>query len=136
MGYPSLGTIVESAQRLNVGVNNITIRTRGFWHVLIFLRYCRINGGGRSHTFTDPYEFAEASFDLTGIYLPILENSRDVYYEPGATQGIPPTGFFRHRQGPRQTYLNRIYTGLTGAGQKQPHLFDASSNSLPTMMLP
>lgn len=75
---------------------------------------------------------AQAAFDLNGVTLPITEESRDVYFEPGATQGNEVQKLFRHREGPRQTYLNRIYTGLVGSGPRQPKLFDASNNALPT----
>jgi hypothetical protein len=75
---------------------------------------------------------AQAAFDLNGVTLPITEESRNVYFEPGATQGNAIQKLFRHREGPRQTYLNRIYTGLVGSGPRQPKLFDASNNALPT----
>jgi hypothetical protein len=134
MGYPSLPEIIDSARSLTYkepgSQSGELIRTNGFWHVLIFLRYCRINGRVKTPTL-NAYDLAEACFDLNGINLPIYQESRDVYYEPGATQGKNSGNLFRHRQGPRQTFLNRIYTGLIGAGVKQPKLFEVNGNKLP-----
>ncbi|MEO7509316.1 MAG: AAA family ATPase [Pyrinomonadaceae bacterium] len=97
----------------------------------MFLRHRRLNGMGASFEFNS-FDLTEACFDIAGIYLPVVSGSRNVYYEAGASQGNSPSQFFRHREGPRQTFLNRIYTGLTGSGPNQPDLFDASDSRLPT----
>jgi energy-coupling factor transporter ATP-binding protein EcfA2 len=130
MGFLSETQVIESANRLMKKDAGGFIRTNGLWHVLIFLRFCACKDGLKEYEFL-AYDLAQAAFDLNGIVLPISNGGRDVYFEPGATQGNFATKFFRHHEGPRQTYLNRIYTGLTGSGPKQPKLFDASGISLP-----
>lgn len=131
MGFPSEEAVLQSAKRLCLRDNGTLTRTNGFWHVLMFLRHQALHGRHRQYTFEVSYDLAEAAFDLNGVLLPIEDASRNVYFEPAATQGTEPVRFFRHREGPRQTYLNRIYTGLAGAGPRQPKLFDTSSNALP-----
>jgi len=131
MGYPSLLQVTEAAKHLALKQDGTFIRTNGLWHVLIFLRHKACHGGESQYTL-ESYDLAQAAFDLNGLSLPISERSRDVYFEPGATQGNEIRKLFRHREGPRQTYLNRITTGLTGAGVRQPRLFTASSPSLPS----
>jgi hypothetical protein len=69
-------------------------------------------------------------FDVLGLDLPIGLNDRQVYFEPGASAGSSPADLFRHRDGPRQTILNRIQTGLSG-GPRRPSLFSVSSQTLP-----
>ncbi|MCG9889938.1 MAG: AAA family ATPase [Thermosynechococcaceae cyanobacterium MS004] len=130
MGYPSLEEILDSARHLTYKNDEELIRTNGFWHVLIFLRHCRLHGNLSASTF-NAFDLAEACFDLNGIELPVNRQSRNVYYEAGAAQGKNSAALFRHWQGPRQTYLNRIYTGLVGEGPRQPRLFNASSKTLP-----
>lgn len=133
MGYPSIVEIIDSARKLTYREPDSEaelIRTNGFWHVLIFLRYLRLNGR-RNEAVLYAFDLAEACFDLNGIDLPINRQSRNVYYEPGAAQGSAASALFRHREGPRQTYLNRIYTGLAGQGPRQPRLFNVSGTTLP-----
>ena len=113
--------------------SNRFIRTKGLWHVLIFLRHRRLHGLEASYEF-NAFDLSEASFDLLGVSLPIKHDSRNVYFEPGPTQGNHTERFFRHREGPRQTFLNRIYTGLAGAGPQQPALFEVSQTSLPVQV--
>ena len=103
----------------------------GFLHALhVFLRHRACHGSNKKYTF-EAFSLAEAAFDIAGIELPVSENARSTYFEPAATGGKTPAAFFRHADGPRQTFLNRFYTGLVGAGPRQPKLFDASSNVLP-----
>jgi hypothetical protein len=131
VGYPSLSIVIEAAQALTYANDGKSLlRTKGLWHVLIFLRHRRLNGLKDSYEFNS-YDLSEACFDVNGIYLPIEKNSRNAYYEPAATAGNTSSALFRHREGPRQTYLNRYYTGLTGSGPKQPRLFTASGSELP-----
>lgn len=131
MGYASLSTIIEAARALTFADDGHTLlRTKGLWHVLIFLRHRRLHGLRDSYEFNS-YDLSEACFDINGVYLPIEKDSRNAYYEPAASQGNTTSSLFRHREGPRQTFLNRFYTGLTGAGPNQPRLFTASSRSLP-----
>lgn len=134
MGYPSLQSVLDAARNLTYNRQGNLLRTNGLWHVFIFLRHRRLNNILDSQTFNESYDLAEACFDINGIKLPVTSESRQVYYEPGAIGGKAPINFFRHREGPRQTYLNRLYTGLTGEGQKQPRLFSASQKSLPTII--
>lgn len=131
MGFPSKQQVLEAAKDLSFKDDGLYVRTNGLWHVLMFLRHRACHGANTHYTF-ESYDLAQAAFDLNGVALPILEDSRDVYFEPGATQGNEIQKLFRHREGPRQTYLNRIYSGLVGSGPRQPKLFDASSNALPT----
>ena len=132
MGFPSLFTVIEAAKRLTFADDGHTlIRTKGLWHVLMFLRHRRLHGLNNTYEFNS-FDLSEACFDVNGIYLPIEPDSRNSYYEPAASQGNTTAKLFRHREGPRQTYLNRIYTGLTGRGRYQPNLFTASNQSLPT----
>jgi energy-coupling factor transporter ATP-binding protein EcfA2 len=131
MGFPSKQQVLEAAKHLAIKDEGVFVRTNGLWHVLIFLRHRACHGANSQYTF-ESYDLAQAAFDLNGVTLPVVEESRDVYFEPGATQGNEFQKLFRHREGPRQTYLNRIYTGLVGSGPRQPKLFDASNNALPT----
>lgn len=130
MGYPNQTQVLEAAKRLTVKEDGSFIRTNGLWHVLMFLRHRACHGGKDQYTF-ESYDLAESAFDLNGVTLPVPETGRNVYFEPGPTAGNELQKFFRHREGPRQTYLNRIYTGLVG-GARRPKLFDASSDYLPT----
>jgi MoxR-like ATPase len=131
VAFPTLEEIIEAVNRLNITPSGNTIRSVGLWHVLIFLRHRRIAGGEQYQKF-GAYDLAQACFDIVGINLPIDSTSdRDVYYEPAATQGSSPSTYFRHFQGPRQTFLNRIYDGLTGRGVRQPALFQCDSHNLP-----
>jgi MoxR-like ATPase len=77
------------------------------------------------------YDLAEAAFDVTGIHLPVQMDSRNVYYEPAASQGPNALKMFRHREGPRQTYLNRIQTGSLSGGLNKPNLFNVNHPTLP-----
>ncbi|GAB6059728.1 AAA family ATPase [Desulfonatronum parangueonense] len=131
MGFPSIQQVLEAANHLTFKGDGFFIRTNGLWHVLMFLRHKACHGASKEYTF-ESYDLAQAAFDLNGVTLPITEDARNVYFEPGATQGNEFRRLFRHREGPRQTYLNRIYTGLVGSGPRQPKLFDASKNALPT----
>lgn len=131
MGYPSLSAISEAAQRLTyVNSDHDLIRTVGLWHVLIFLRHRRLHGRREEYTF-NAYDLAEACFDLNGVRLPIIRTTPYAYYEPGATIGSSPLQFFRRGEGPRQTYLNRVQTGLSGQGPRMPQLFTISGATLP-----
>jgi AAA domain (dynein-related subfamily) len=131
MGFPSKQQVLEAAKHLSFKDEGVFVRTNGLWHVLMFLRHRACHGVRSQYTF-ESYDLAQAAFDLNGVSLPVEDESRNVYFEPGATQGNEAHKLFRHREGPRQTYLNRIYTGLVGAGPRQPKLFDASNNALPT----
>ncbi len=131
MGFPSEIQVLGAAENLSIKEDGAFVRTNGLWHVLIFLRHRACHGDNSQYTF-ESFDLAQAAFDLNGVTLPISEGSRNVYFEPGATQGNEMQKLFRHREGPRQTYLNRIYTGLVGSGPRQPKLFDASNNALPT----
>jgi len=130
MGYPSKEQVTEAAKRLTFRITEEEgrsfIRTNGLWHVLIFLRHRACQGLHDSYTL-EAYGLAGAAFDLNGVCLPVTKTSREVYFEPGATSGNEVGRFFRHGDGPRQTYLNRICTGLTGAGPRQPALFVAGA---------
>jgi hypothetical protein len=120
MSFPTLDTIIEAVKKLTFADDGVTLtRTQGLWHVLMFLRHRRTNNMLQTYTFSSSYDLAPACFDLNGIFLPVKSDSRTVYYEPGATQGRDPSRLFRHREGPRQTYLNRIQTGLSGGGPRQ-----------------
>jgi 5-methylcytosine-specific restriction protein B len=130
MGYPSEHQVIESLKSLVFKSDGSFYRTNGFWHVLMYLRHRACNGIQEKYTF-EAFDLAQAAFDINGIILPIKDGEREVYFEPGATQGKDVFKLFRHQDGPRQTYLNRIYTGLTGAGPKQPKLFNATSIALP-----
>ena len=132
MGIPTLEEIKLSLDRLIWKENGSLRRSQGLWHVLIFLRHCRINSiDNKTARFETSSEFTAACFDVNGIYLPIESDSRQIYFEPCATQGNSPDKFFRHKEGPRQTYLNRIPTGLIGGGPKKPKLFAVDSATLP-----
>ena len=133
MGYPSQAQVFSAVKRLTWKDEYAYVRTNGLWHVLMFLRHVACNNKNDQQTFS-AYDLSESVFDLNGVSLPVIQESRNVYYEPGSTGGNDVEKFFRHREGPRQTYLNRIYTGLTGAGPRQPKLFIASSNILPTTL--
>ena len=131
MAYPSLQAVVAAAEQLTYAASgDRLLRTNGLWHVLAFLRHCRVSGTGRERELS-AYDLAEAVFDLNGIELPITADARNVYYEPGATGGRSPKNLFRHQDGPRQTYLNRIQTGLSGVGPRQPNLFRVNGTTLP-----
>jgi energy-coupling factor transporter ATP-binding protein EcfA2 len=131
MPYPSFAQVSTAAKNLSTKEGDNLVRTNGLWHVLMFLRHCALRGNSRTQTF-NAYDLSEAAYDLTGLYLPIDQESRNCYFEPGATQGNSILLFFRHHQGPRQTFLNRIYTGLAGAGPRQPNIFSVSNTALPT----
>jgi len=138
MGFVSQHNLLEAVNSImfkhddNSCKDNM-LRTHGFWHVLIALRHLRLTNDSivRSFVLSQSYDLAEACFDINGIYLPVESTSREVYFEPAATSGKGPSDYFRHREGPRQTYANRIYTGLGGNGPRQPKLFDLSGSSLP-----
>lgn len=133
MGYPSKQQVLEAAKHLSFKDGGVFVRTNGLWHVLMFLRHKVCHGSVPAHTF-ESFDLVEAAFDLNGVTLPVNDQSRNAYFEPGATQGNDAHKLFRHREGPRQTYLNRMYTGLVGAGPRQPKLFDATNNALPTTL--
>ena len=107
------------------------LRSQGLWHVLIYLRHKALGRLDEPIHFLTSYELAAAAFDIVGVYLPISKNSRNCYFEPAATAGKDISAYYRHREGPRQTFLNRIQTGLSGQGPRQPHLFNVTSSSLP-----
>ena len=137
MAYPTTEEILQAVDNLiwKDGEEKALRRSQGFWHTFIFLRHCSINGAAeRKYNFTKTSDFVQACFDVNGIYLPIDSSSRSVYFEPCATQGNTPSSYFRNQQGPRQTYLNRIYTGLVGEGPRQPNLFKGSSKTLPVIV--
>jgi MoxR-like ATPase len=127
VGFASLPEVVQSAQNLTINGDRY-LRTAGFWQVLIFLRECRLRN--RQTLTLTSFDLAEACFDINGIFLPIQMGSRNVYYEPGAKMGATPAKMFRHREGPRQTFLNRIQTGLSG-GVSRPNLFVIDHPQLP-----
>ena len=130
MGFPTEAQVVESAKRLMQKDDGAFVRTNGLWHALMFLRFCACKKGVNQYEF-QAHDLAQAAFDLNGIELPVASGARNVYFEAGATQGKKVADFFRHHEGPRQTYLNRIYTGLAGAGPRQPKIFDVSGTYLP-----
>lgn len=135
MAVPTIEEVLQSVDKLiwKDEQKSILRRSQGLWHVLIFLRHCRLTEAtSRVCFFQNATEFAKACFDVNGIYLPISSEGRYVYYEPCASQGKTPADFFRHKEGPRQTYLNRIYTGLSGGGPKKPEYFESSESSFPT----
>lgn len=131
MGFPTETQVIASAKALTQKEDGSFVRTNGLWHVLMFLRLCACKNGLKQYEF-QAQDLAQAAFDLNGIKLPIDSGARNAYFEPGATQGKEIANLFRHHDGPRQTYLNRIYSGLAGAGPKQPKLFNVSSTHLPT----
>lgn len=144
MGYPSLAQVADAIDALNFETAGSgddppeLRRTLGLWHVLIYLRHRRLTRASGTQPGQNPtrrlegsYDIAEACFDVAGICLPIESGDRKVYYEPAASSGSGPERFFRHREGPRQTFQNRIQTGLSGQGPRQPDLFDISSAQLP-----
>lgn len=130
MPYPTLSDVIICAKSLTFAESGKLIRTNGLWHVLIFLRHLRLTGQ-TAPVILHAYDLAEACFDINGVMLPISRDSRQVYYEPGATTGSKPSNMFRHREGPRQTFLNRIQTGLTGVGPRQLGLFRTDGTTLP-----
>lgn len=130
MGFLTETQVIASAKKLMQKDDGAFVRTNGLWHALMFLRFCACRGGVKQYEF-QAHDLAQAAFDLNGIELPVASGARNVYFEAGATQGKEAANFFRHHDGPRQTYLNRIYTGLAGAGPKQPKIFDVSGNYLP-----
>lgn len=128
MGYANVEQVVAAAKEMSWRDAGTPVRTLGLWHVLMFLRHRALHGLAEHYTF-DSYDLAEAAFDINGVTLPTSRRDRNIYYEPGPTMG---DDFFRNADAPRNTYLNRIYTGLTGIGVKQPKLFTASKGNLPT----
>src|SRR6266403_3255116 len=126
MGYASLDQVVQAASSLSFEEDGTTIRrTKGLWHVLIFLRATGLQG---YTTLTlASFDLTQACMDVVGIHLPIEIQSRNVYYEPAPTNN---RNMFRHRDGPRQTFLNRIQTGLSGGGNK-PDLVAINRTQLP-----
>jgi hypothetical protein len=133
MGFPSKGQVVAAVERLTFKANGSLIRTMGLWHVLMFLRHRACNDLRNKYTF-NAYDLAQASFDVCGIKLPDATDARRTYFEPGASGGSKAKNLFRNRDGPRQTFLNRMYSGLEGSGPRQPKLFKASAKSLPTKL--
>jgi MoxR-like ATPase len=130
VGYPSLDQVLAAASDLTFADGTTLVRTKGFWHVFIFLRAARLLNQATTLTFA-AFDLAEPAFDLNGVFLPVGMTSRNVYYEPGASQGANPSKLFRHREGPRQTYLNRIQTGSLSGGLTKPNLFDINHSTLP-----
>lgn len=129
MGYPSLDQVLHAASDLTFEEHGALARTKGLWHALIFARAVRLQGAA---TLTlGAFDLSEAAFDITGIHLPIQLQDRNVYYEPAASQGPSPLKMFRHREGPRQTYLNRIQTGSLSGGLNKPNLFNIDHPTLP-----
>src|SRR5438309_1836299 len=125
MGYASLAQVIQAASSLTYDKDDSFRRTKGFWHVLIFLR-ATVLQGATTLTLTS-FDLTESCFDVNGIHLPIEPNSRNVYFEPAATAG---SNMFRHRDGPRQTFLNRVQGGLSGGGNK-PNLLLINQQQLP-----
>jgi MoxR-like ATPase len=95
------------------------------WHVLFFLRATALHGA--STLKLRGFDLAEPCFDVNGIHLPIEKASRNVYYEPAASGA----DMFRHRDGPRQTFLNRIQTRSLSGGLNKPNLFIVVGQQLP-----
>ena len=133
MGFPSTGQVVAAVDQLTFKRDGSLIRTQGLWHVLMFLRYRACSGMRDTYTF-HAHDLTQAAFDVCGIRLPDAQGARRNYFEPGAAGGRTVQDLFRHQDGPRQTFLNRIYTGLEGSGPRMPKLFKASANSLPTKL--
>jgi hypothetical protein len=133
MGFPSTDQVVAAVEQLVFKGDGSLIRTQGLWHVLMFLRYRACSGLRDTYTF-NAHDLAQASFDICGIRLPDAVGARRTYFEPGATGGRSVEDLFRNQDGPRQTFLNRIYTGLEGSGPRKPNLFKASANVLPTKL--
>ncbi len=133
MGFPSTEQVVAAVKQLVFKTDGSLIRTQGLWHVLMFLRYRACSGLHDTYTF-NAHDLAQASFDICGIRLPDTVGARRTYFEPGATGGRTVEDLFRNQDGPRQTFLNRIYTGLEGSGPRKPKLFKVSANVLPTKL--
>jgi hypothetical protein len=133
MGFPSTDQVVAAVDQLTFKGDGSLIRTQGLWHVLMFLRYRACSGLRDTYTF-HAYDLAQAAFDVCGIRLPDAAGARRTYFEPGASGGRTVQDLFRNQDGPRQTFLNRIYTGLEGGGPRKPKLFKASANTLPTKL--
>ena len=131
MGFPSTDQVVAAADRLTFKKEGSQIRTQGLWHVLMFLRYRACSGLRGTYTFS-AYDLTQAAFDVCGIRLPDTVGARRTYFEPGPTGGRSVEDQFRNQDGPRQTFLNRICTGLKGRGPRQPKLFKVSADTLPT----
>ena len=129
MNYFSPDAIVKAADGLVFDADRALIRTRGFWHVLIFLRARRLLDSP-DQLLLRAFSLTEAAFDLNGISLPSTPDARNVYFEPGASQGFSED-MFRHREGPRQTYLDRIKNGFDGRTHWQPNLFNKSGTTFP-----
>src|ERR1039458_3560839 len=125
MGYASLDQIVRAANSLTFQHNGEIRHTRGLWHVLFFLRATALHGA--STLKLRGFDLAEPCFDVNGIHLPIEKASRNVYYEPAASGA----DMFRHRDGPRQTFLNRIQTRSLSGGLNKPNLFIVVGQQLP-----
>jgi hypothetical protein len=133
MGFASTEQVVDAVEQLAFKGDGSLIRTQGLWHVLMFLRYRACSGLRDTYTF-NAHDLAQASFDICGIKLPDAVGARRTYFEPGATGGRTVGDLFRNQDGPRQTFLNRIYTGLEGSGPRKPNLFKVSANVLPTKL--
>ncbi len=125
MGYATREQILQAANALTFRADQTIRRTKGLWHVFVFLRATALQNLD-TLTLTS-FGLTEACFDVLGIQLPIAMDSRNVYYEPAATMG---SNMFRHREGPRQTILNRMQGGLSGGGNK-PDLFTTDQIQLP-----
>lgn len=130
MPFPSIEDILHSSDRLTFQDPDHLFRSNGLWHALIFQRHNRLNNLKGQYKL-NAYDLTEACFDILGVTLPSNNDARLVYYEPGATQGNAPAKLFRHREGPRQTFLNRIQTGLSGGGPRQLKLFSTDGTTLP-----
>ncbi len=129
MGFPSIQSVVQAAFDLIHSPDGGVNRTRGLWHVLIFLRARRLLGNPTQLTL-HAFSLTEAAFDVTGVLLPTSTTARNVYFEPAASQGDPHK-MFRHREGPRQTFLDRLKTGFDGRSVYQPNLFQKTGQTLP-----
>lgn len=134
LGYPTKVDLTKIIEKLLFKGNDKEKlrRSQGLWHVFIFLRHCTLKRiPERIVHFESANDLEDACFDLNGVSFPIESKSRNVYFEPFASQGKDVLSLFRHQDGPRQTYLNRMYTGLSGGGPKKPEYFSSTSTTLP-----
>ena len=132
MPFPNKKEISNALKELSYLEPNKLLRGSGIWHVFQFLRFCVENGGARRQSLSS-FSLTDFAFETTGVQLPEkhIDQSGDLYFEPFATGGSELKDFFRKFDAPRNVFLNRIQTGLSGNGPRQPNIFKVHSQQLP-----
>jgi len=106
------------------------LKISGLWPIIVLLRHFRLNGIAPqgSVVLAQGESLMPACFDVLGVQLGTTKDDQRVYFEPGKP---PYSGPWKNGESPRNTYQNRIQTGLSGQGVRTPNYITTSGQALP-----